>query len=207
MQPRNDSPPSNLLLIALSKPGEVFVALSRTELKAKTVLLRYSVWLLLLPPFFSLIGAHTFGWRLGAREPLFLPLETLTQISFAYFLTLTFGFVTTALIGRWMSSTYDANASLGRHFALITIVGAPLALASAAHLFPSVFFNVLVLIPTMIWSMYLLYAGLPVVLEIPPERGMLMASSLVGWLLVAAVSLLGLSMGLWAAGVGPMLGV
>jgi len=36
---------------------------------------------------------------------------------------------------------------------------------------------------------------------------MLMASSLVGWLLVAAVSLLGISMGLWTMGVGPLLGV
>ena len=34
-----------------------------------------------------------------------------------------------------------------------------------------------------------------------------MASALVGWLLVAAVSLLGLSMWLWVAGIGPSLGV
>jgi hypothetical protein len=60
-----------------------------------------------------------------------------------------------------------------------------------------------VLIPTVIWSMTLLYRGLPVVLHIPPERGMLMSSALVGWLLVAAVSLLGLSAGLWTAGLGP----
>jgi len=42
---------------------------------------------------------------------------------------------------------------------------------------------------------------------IPPERGMLMSSSLVSWLLVAFVSLLGLTMGLWANGLGPNLGV
>lgn len=59
----------------------------------------------------------------------------------------------------------------------------------------------------MIWSMYLLYKGLPIALQIPPERGMLMASSLVGWLLVAAVSLLGITVAFWASGVGPLLGV
>jgi hypothetical protein len=82
-----------------------------------------------------------------------------------------------------------------------------LAIASIAHLFPDVLVNVLVMIPTMIWSMYLLYKGIPIVLDTPPERGMLMASSLVGWLLVAAVSLLGISMGLWTMGLGPSLGV
>jgi len=106
-----------------------------------------------------------------------------------------------------MASIYGARASLGLHFALITIVAAPLAVGSITHLFPDVFLNVLILIPAMIWSMYLLYTGIPVVLEIPPEKGLLMASSLVGWLLVAAVSLLGISVGLWTEGIGPFLGV
>ena len=198
---------SNLLLRALYDPAGAFRDLSQAEPAPREVLLRYSVWLLLLPPLFSWIGASSFGWRLGASEPLTLPASTLAVISVGYFIALLFGFITTAFISRWMAGTYGASESLGRHFAMITIVGAPLAFASAAHMFPDVFLNVLILIPTMIWSMYLLYTGIPVALETPPERGMLMASSLVGWLLVAAVSLLGLSMALWAMGVGPMLGV
>jgi hypothetical protein len=55
--------------------------------------------------------------------------------------------------------------------------------------------------------MLLLYRGLPIVLHISGERGMLMASAIVGWLLVAMVSLLGLSAGLWTAGLGPSISV
>jgi hypothetical protein len=55
--------------------------------------------------------------------------------------------------------------------------------------------------------MYLLYKGLPIVLKITPERGMLMASALIGYLLVAAVSLLGLTVALWGRGIGPSIGV
>jgi hypothetical protein len=36
---------------------------------------------------------------------------------------------------------------------------------------------------------------------------MLMASSLIGYLLVAAVSLLGLTVGLWGSGIGPLIGI
>lgn len=197
----------NLPVRALLRPTEAFEALVGTDPSPSRVLLRYSVWLLILPPLFSWIGASIFGWRLGASDPLYLSPLTLARISVGYFLALLFGFVTTAFISRWMAKTYGANESLGRHFAMITIIGAPLAVASIAHLLPDVFFNVLVLIPTMIWSMYLLYSGIAVALETAPERGMLMASSLVGWLLVAAVSLLGLSMGLWVMGIGPLLGV
>jgi len=198
---------SFLLLRSLYQPIAVFEQLAKVDPSPASVIFRYSLWLMLLPPVFSLIGAANFGWRLGAAEPLQMTIDALLIVSVGYLIVLFFGLISTALISRWMASTYGASTSLGRHVALITIVGAPLAFASIAHLFPDVFVNTLVLIPTMIWSMYLLYKGIPIALETPPERGMLMASSLVGWLLVAAVSLLGISMGLWTLGFGPPLGV
>ncbi len=198
---------SFLLFKSLYQPAEAFKQLSQINPSAVAILFRYSLWLLLLPPTFSLIGAANFGWRLGAAEPLLMTRQSLLLVSVAYFLVLVTGLLSTAFISRWMASTYSANTSPGRHVALITIVGEPLAVASFAHLFPDVLVNILILIPTMIWSMYLLYKGIPIVLETTSERGMLMASSLVAWLLVAAVSLLGMSMMFWTLGVGPLLGV
>ena len=195
------------LFRSLYQPHQAFAELARSEPSTRRVFLSYSLWLLLLPPLFSLIGAANFGWRLGADQPLYMATGDLLTISIGYFLALLFGLFSTAIISRWMAKTYGASASLGRHMALITIVGQPLAVASAAHLFPNVLVNVLVLIPTTIWGMYLLYAGIPIALETPPERGMLMASALMAWLLVAAVSLLGISMSLWVWGIGPLLGV
>ncbi|MEX0964602.1 MAG: Yip1 family protein [Pseudohongiellaceae bacterium] len=198
---------SFLLFKSLYQPMEAFRQLSESEPSPSGVLFRYSIWLLILPPAFSLIGAANFGWRLGAAEPLMLSRQALILVSAGYFVVLLFGLLSTSIISRWMASTYDASTALGRHVALITIVGEPLAVGSLAHLFPDVFVNILIIIPTMIWSMYLLYKGLPIALGITSEKGMLMASSLVGWLLVAAVSLLGISMMLWTLGVGPLLGV
>jgi hypothetical protein len=88
----------------------------------------------------------------------------------------------------------------------MAIVGAPLAVGSVVHLYPHVFFNVLVLVPVLIWCMYLLYRGLPVVLGTGPNRGMLMASALIAYLFVAFVSLLGITVALWGSGVGPQIG-
>jgi hypothetical protein len=191
----------------LFSPTAVFNELSETRPEPHSIFFRYLIWLAVLPPLFSFIGASNFGWRLGAADPLYLDTGTLTLISIAYFFTLLFGFVSTAMVAQWMATTYGARMSLGIHFALVVIVAAPMAVGSAIHLFPDVFVNVLVLIPTLIWCMYLLYTGLPVVLKISPERGMLMASALIGYLLVAAVCLLGLTVGLWSSGIGPSIGV
>jgi hypothetical protein len=51
--------------------------------------------------------------------------------------------------------------------------------------------------------MFLLYRGLPIVLKTDPRRGMLMASALIAYLLVAWVSLIGITAVLWSRGIGP----
>ena len=196
-----------LLPRLLFRPTAVFEELSDTRPEPHSVFFKYVIWLAAAPPLFSYIGAANFGWRIGAATPLFMSADSLVFMSLAYFFVLLFGFVSTALVAQWMASTYGARSSLGIHFALVTIIAAPLAVGSIIHLYPHVFVNVLVLIPTLIWCMFLLYRGLPVVLKISPERGMLMASALIGYLLVALVSLLGLTMALWARGIGPSLGV
>lgn len=187
----------------LTNPGAVLRDLAKAESGLAASVRLYIPLLLLTPPLCAAVGGYLFGWRLGTAEPLELDFAQSMSVSLFYLLALWFGLFSTAFLAHWMGQTYGAEVAFETCLALLTVVSAPLAVASLAHLFPHVFFNVLVLIPAVIWSMTLLYRGVPVVLRIPPERGMLMSSALVGWLLVAAVSLLGLSAGLWTAGLGP----
>jgi hypothetical protein len=196
-----------LLLRLLFRPLATCEEIAKHKISASRIFFRITIWIGLIPPVFAYLGASLFGWRVGAVEPLYLPADILLGISVAYYITLLFGFVSTALISQWMSATYGAPDSLGTHFAIITIVGAPLIIGSVMHLYPHAFINVLVLVPVLIWSMTLLYRGLPLALGISTEKGMLMASALIAYLLVAFVSLLGITMYLWTQGLGPPLGI
>ena len=187
----------------ISRPTSVFEDIAEGAPSALAVFLGASVWLGIAPPAFAYFGAAQFGWNIGGVEPIFLSPQELIGISLAYFAALLVGFASAALVSQWMASTYGAQRSLGAHFALMTVVGTPLALGSVVHLYPHVVINLLVLVPMLIWSLYLLYGGLPIALNTDRERGMLMASSLVAFLLVAAVSLLGITVVLWTYGVGP----
>jgi hypothetical protein len=201
--------PGRLSILQLGKvlfaPAQVFQSVAAAPPGAARVFFGFALWLGLLPPLFAYFGTLKFGWRLGVA-PVFLPQPTILAICAAYFAALLLGYVTSSVIARWMAVTYDASQSLGRSFALMAIVGAPLAVGSVVHLYPHAFFNLLVLVPVLIWSMYLLYRGLPVVLATGPNRGMLMASALIAYLLVALVSLFGLTVALWGSGIGPLLG-
>ena len=191
----------------LSQPALLFEEIAENAPSAAAVFFGASFWLGIAPPVFAFIGASQFGWNVGVVEPIFLSTQELVGISMAYFAALLSGFVSASLVSQWMASTYGAQRSLGVHFALMTVVGAPLALGSIVHLYPHAIVNLLVLVPMLICSLYLLYWGLPIALKTNRERGMLMASSLVAFLLVAAVSLLGLSVVLWTYGIGPRIWV
>lgn len=195
------------LLRLLKRPSDVGDGLSSPAGGVQAVLLRIVIPLSIVPPLFAYIGGSTLGWRLGADEPLRMAAGDLTLISFGYFLALIVGFLSTAAVSVWMSGTYGARRDFGSHLAFVAFVGMPVILASVAHLVPHAFVNMAVLIPALIWSLYLLYRCLPEVLGTSREQGMLMASALVGYLLVAFVSLLGITVVLWSRGMGPALGV
>lgn len=207
--PAHNAMPNRFSILSLGdilfSPARVFEAVAAESPPASRVFFRFALWIGLLPPVFAYVGTTLFGWRLGV-EPVFLPQPTVLAISLAYFAALLFGFLSGAAVARWMAVTYDASQSFGRCLALMAIVGAPLAVGSVVHLYPHVFFNVLVLVPVLIWCMYLLYRGLPVVLATGPNRGMLMASALIAYLFVAFVSLLGITVALWGSGLGPQIG-
>jgi len=188
-------------------PGTVFQEIAEGDELAIHAIHRLTFLLIILPPVFAWVGSTVFGWRLGSADPMYFDTTGRIIISFFYAIALAFGYISTVLLASWMALTYGAKADLEAIGAMITVVVAPLSIASIAHLYPQVFINVLVMIPAVIWSMNLLYRGLPVVMHIPPERGMLMSSSIVAWLLVAFVSLLGISAGLWTYGIGPSVGV
>lgn len=194
---------ATFLLQLLLRPATTFERLATFRPDPVDLFWKSVFWLALLPPVFAYVGGSRFGWRLGAQRPLNIPDYELQAISAAYFFILIFGYVSTAFVSRWMASTYGARDSLGIHFALVSFVGAPLALASFVHLYPDVFVNVIVLVMGLLWSAYLLFRGLPVALRIDAPRGMLMASSIVAWLMVGFVSMLGLTVVLWQHGIGP----
>lgn len=191
----------------LVQGGQLFTRLEQASVSVSVVVIKDVLPLALVPPIFLFIGSLQFGWQIGAEEVIRLSQSTLLIISLCYFLALLLGFIGMGVLLRWMAPTYDASLELSRHLTLVATVATPMVIGSIAHLYPHVFVNMLAIIPVLIWSMYLLYRGLPILLQTTPQQGMLMASSLIGIVLVAAVTLLGITVVLWTHGYGPSLGL
>lgn len=198
---------SLLFFNALFKRPSVFLSQYDPKASFVAIIARELWWITLFPPIFLFIGSLSFGWYIGAEHPIHLPVVQLILVCLAYYILLFAGMIGLAAASRWMAPTYSCTLDLGPHMGVIVGSASPLFLGSIAHLFPHVIFNTLVFIPVLLWSMFLLYRAVPVILQTDPQRGILHASSLVGVVLVSAVSLLGLSVGLWTLGLGPNIGV
>ncbi|MGI9305860.1 MAG: Yip1 family protein [Gammaproteobacteria bacterium] len=189
----------------LFSPERGFAAMGKNPPKPLPALFT-AAWLGLIPPACAYAGASKFGWRLGVGEPVPVPPSLALTVSVAYYLFLLGGFVFAAFLMRWMAPTYGARANWGASAAFLAAAGAPLMLGGAAHLYPHLGLNLMLLAPAMMWSAYLLYSGLPAALGTNADRGMLMATSMLGVFFTAACALMTGAMLLWTLGIGPDIG-
>lgn len=187
-----------------TEPDRVFRELADSPPAADAVFFRYSLWLGLIPPVSAYAGLTLFhGWDFGVEDVVFLEPSIALAISTIYFLLLLAGFFGTATLMRWMAPTYGADSAYDAHFSLASVVGTPMMLGGFCHLYPSVALNIAIFVPAGLWSAYLLYRGLPTVLKIGPEAGMLMSTAIVGAMLVALAASLSAVVILWINGFGP----
>jgi hypothetical protein len=72
------------------------------------------------------------------------------------------------------------------------------------EVYPVLWLNMLMGLPALAYTVYLLYTGLPIMMEIPTERGFLYSSAVLAVGLIALVSLLGMTALLWGMGLQPV---
>ncbi|NKB63538.1 MAG: DUF1282 domain-containing protein [Gammaproteobacteria bacterium] len=76
-------------------------------------------------------------------------------------------------------------------------------LIGVCQVYPALWINFLFGLPALAYSVYLLYCGVPIVMEIPKEKGFIFASAVLAVCLVTLVGLLASTVILWSHGLGP----
>ncbi|MBX2885276.1 MAG: YIP1 family protein [Granulosicoccus sp.] len=166
----------------------------------------YSQFILIvaaIAPVCALIGTTTLGWKIGVGEPVRLVFAAALQMAVAFYLAI---LVATFCIGKtihWMSKTYGAEQPLHLCMALACYSATPLFLVGFIQLLPTLWINFIVGLPALAYTVYLLYSGVPIVMQIPKERGYLFSTSILAVGLVTLVGLLAVTAGLWGIGIGP----
>lgn len=155
-----------------------------------------------IPPICAFIGATKVGWSIGDKTFRLTEASTL-PMAIGFYL---FSLLAIYIMGRsihWMASTFDAEVSIEKAVLVATQIVTPLFLSGFIALVPIPWLIMLVGIVAMGYTVYLMYTGIPIVLNIEPEKGFILASGVLTVGLVTMVGVIATTVILWGMGLGP----
>ena len=156
-----------------------------------------------IPPISGYFGTTLHGWEIGTREAIKLSPDSALIIAIIYYLVMLVGVFSMGFMIHFMSKTYGSAQSLPRCITLAAYVATPLFLVGIFELFPILWLNFVIGLPALVYSVYLLYLGVPIIMKIPEEQGFLFSSAILAVGMVALVSVLTASAILWGSGFMP----
>ena len=163
----------------------------------------YVFILALLGPAAGYYGTTTTGWQISSGEPVKLSHESALTIAIMYYIVTIVAVIGLGILTQWMAKTYKGECNIGRAISLAGYTATPLFLIGLAELYPVLWVNMVIGLPALAYTVFLLYTGVPVMMKIDNDKAFLMSSALLGLGMVALVSMLGAMALAWGFGYHP----
>jgi hypothetical protein len=157
-----------------------------------------------IPAASGYFGTTQIGWHIGVGDPIRITADSALIIAVIYYLALLFGVFSIGWVIHLLGKAYEVERPLSLCLVLAAYTATPLFLIGIMEVYPVLWLNMLLGLPALAYTVYLLYSGLPVMMEIPIERGFLYSSAVLAVGLIALVALLAMTALLWGNGLQPV---
>jgi hypothetical protein len=166
--------------------------------------LKFIIPVSLLAPIAWYYGSTEVGWTLGERV-IKLTSDSAMQIMVLFYLSILVGIGFLGFMVHWMSETYEAHTStVAKGVAVAAYTCTPMLVIGAIGFYPMLWLDMILGCVAAAYAVYLLYIGVPIVMQIPKERGFLFASAMVAVGLVGCAAMLAATVILWEMGAMPV---
>ena len=173
------------------------------ESSLRTLLL-YPCLLAILPAVAWFYGTAVVGWTVGEHgEVIRLTQASARQICILFYLTMLSCIAIIGYFIHWMAATYGAQSTITRGIVIAGLTATPLFIAGLSGFHPLLWLDMLIGVVAVCWSVYLMYLGIPIVMNIPEERGFLFSSAVLAIAMVILICLMVGSVLLWDFGAAP----
>lgn len=164
--------------------------------------------LALIPVIAAYFGVTQVGWSIGNGGVVKLTGESALWLSGGAYLALLLAVYILGEYINWMSRSFGVADDVNqRHYAgtaLAVYSSAPMMLAGVVLFYPQLWVVAAVFIAAVCYSIYLIYEGIPILMNIPRERGFIYASSVVTVGSVLFLVVLVVTVIIWGIGIGPV---
>lgn len=148
----------------------------------------YVIVLALLPALCWYFGTTEIGWNIGrSGQVRTLTSNSALSLVAVFYVTMILAVIAVGYFIHWMAKTYGAKTHPMKGMVIAGFTATPIFIAGAAGLYPILWLDILLATMAVAYAVYLLYVGIPIVLNVSEERGFLFASAVVTVCLVMAV--------------------
>ncbi len=189
-------------------PDREWKAIRKDKHSFRQVFFSHVPILALIPTLAFLYGVTQIGWTIGSGDPVKLTMMSALELCGLTYFALLIGVYVLGEFINWMAKTYGVKDSEERrHYegtALAVYITTPVFLAGIFGVYPDLWLNAAATLIAGAYSVYLVYEGIPILMNISKDRAFMYASSVVTIGLVMMVIVRIGSVLLWNLGVGPV---
>lgn len=182
----------------LYHPKEEWSRIRKEHPSAASIFLRQLSLLAAIPAISMFIGTTQVGWSIAGNE--YVKLDVMSAlpaaVAFYFAMLVAVGFIAVSI--RWMERSFGGGASFEDCLSLTAYTATPLFLSGIAALYPVLWVSVSVGLVAVLYSIYLLYTGVPIIMRIPEDRAFMFTTSVLTVGLCTLVGILISSVILWS---------
>ncbi|WGL18126.1 Yip1 family protein [Microbulbifer bruguierae] len=165
----------------------------------------YVIVLALVPALCWYFGTTEIGWSISTGGQVrTLTADSALSLVAVFYITMILAVVAVGYFIHWMAKTYGAKTHPMKGMVIAGFTATPIFIAGAAGLYPVLWLDILLAMVAVAYAVYLLYVGIPIVMNVSEERGFLFASAVVTVCLVMAVVVMVGTVLFWSLVAGPV---
>lgn len=189
-------------------PDSEWKAIRNEKSSFQQVFLSHVPFLALIPCLAAFYGVSQVGWTVGDGDAIRLSMSSAISLCALAYVALLAGVYVFGEFINWMSKTYGVRDSEDRrHYegtALAVYVTTPMFLAGVFNAYPEPWLVTTTLVLAAAYSVYLIYEGTPILMNIDKDRAFMYSSSIVTIGLVLCVTVMIGTVLIWGMGMGPV---
>lgn len=186
-----------------SHPTKEWAAIRDERCTIGQCYLSHTLILAALPAICAYLGTTQTGWRIGSGDVVRLTTESALLMSVGFYLAMLVAVFIMGKAMHWMATTFGSQPPLGKCVMVAAYTATPLFLAGIMALYPVLWLNMLVGLLALGYTIYLLFTGIPIVMQVTQEQGFLFSSAVLTVGLVTLIGMLAITVILWGIGIGP----
>lgn len=189
----------------LFKPREQWRTVANLPESSQNILVLYPFIFAILPAVAWYWGTSHVGWTVGTyNEVIRLTTASALQVNILFYCVMVAAVVAIGFFIHWMADTYGAGtSSVAKGIMIAGLTATPLFVSGLVGFYPLLWLDLLIGVVAVSWAVYLMYLGIPIVMDIPQERGFLFSSAVLAIAMVILVSIMVVSILAWDFGAAP----